>query len=83
MPGNFRTLIHIQADVSEAVRNLEPRKTCGENPYTFFEFEFEVILMLGKTEVTAQVAWNDSVSTRFYAANHKLNHTPGSEQTVS
>lgn len=59
--GDFQTLCTIRADISAApLRKL--RGDAGEVSYTR---EYEVVLLVGLTELKAQVAWTDSVSVSF------------------
>ena len=56
---NYTVLCTIEADLSRAPIHTLP-KTLGNGIYYFVEFE--IILLFGKTELQAQVAWKENVS---------------------
>lgn len=66
----FQTLCTITADTSSICRNLAPKRHPVQNIYigvntvvTYYEIDFEIVLTLGKTEMTAHIAWVENVRT--------------------
>ena len=57
---NFQTLCHIVADISAAPATLQ-RGTLGQICYTR---EYDVVLLVGLTELKAQIRWTDSATVR-------------------
>ena len=60
--GKFETLCHVVADLSGAPCTLE-RGIFGKMCYTR---EYDVVLLVGLTELKAQIRWIDSVTVRLH-----------------
>ena len=59
---NFETLCHIVADISAAPATLQ-HGVSGNICYTR---EYDVVLLVGLTELKAQIRWIDSATVRIY-----------------
>ncbi|KAF9047817.1 hypothetical protein BJ165DRAFT_1527080 [Panaeolus papilionaceus] len=66
-PAMFQPLCTIKADTSSICRNLAPKRHPVRNIYigvntvvTYYEIDFEIVLTLGKTEMTAHIAWMEN-----------------------
>ncbi|EIW80615.1 hypothetical protein CONPUDRAFT_125441 [Coniophora puteana RWD-64-598 SS2] len=55
--ASFTRLCTVRADTSELAKSLRPRTAPGR---TYYELEFEVVLLFGLTELRAQISWRDS-----------------------
>ncbi|TRM63778.1 hypothetical protein BD626DRAFT_260775 [Schizophyllum amplum] len=55
---NFGTLCTVSADVTAAVRKLAPRYRPDGGCY--YQFDFDVVLLFGLTELKAQLSWMDN-----------------------
>ncbi|KAL1700716.1 hypothetical protein EV121DRAFT_213593 [Schizophyllum commune] len=52
---NFSVLCTVKADVTSAVSRLAPR--CRADGRTYYQLEYEVVLLFGLTELKAQLRW--------------------------
>ena len=58
----FETLCHVVADISAAPCKLE-RGRLGEKCYSR---EYDVVLLVGLTELKAEIRWTDSTTVSFH-----------------
>lgn len=58
----YQPLCIVAADLSEACRSLQPRRSRHGLP-PHYCLSFEVVLLFGLTELKAQIAWKENVST--------------------
>ncbi len=60
LKDNYPVLCNVTADTQEAARSLVlQRRPDGKS---YFSFSFSIILLLGQTEMKAQIAWVENVS---------------------
>ena len=59
---DFETLCHVVADISAAPCKL----TRGESGKMYYSREYEVVLVMGPTELKAQIRWIDSETVRIH-----------------
>jgi hypothetical protein len=64
----FETLCHVAADVSAAPSKLK----FGESGKVCYYREYDVVLLVGLTELKAQIRWTDATTVRI----HNLGHLP-------
>jgi hypothetical protein len=65
----FTTLCHAQADISTA-----QYKTCqGNADRTYYKRDYDLILLVGLTELKAQFSWIDSVTV---SSQEIISHSP-------
>jgi hypothetical protein len=57
---NFSILCTIRADTSAACKNLVAKQNQGK---AYFELRYDVIILFGYTELSAQIEWTDKVCT--------------------
>ena len=55
----FSTLCYVQADTSQLY--ISPRTSSNAKLGRYYRVDFDVILNLGLTEITAQIAWKENV----------------------
>ncbi|KAL1743095.1 hypothetical protein HDZ31DRAFT_41741 [Schizophyllum fasciatum] len=60
--GNFSVLCMVTADVTSAVEQLELRHRPDGRSY--YQFDFDVVLLFGLTEMKAQIKWVENVRRR-------------------
>ena len=58
----FETLCHVAADVSAAPYTLK----VGKSGKMCFHREYDVVLLVGLTELKAQIRWTDSTTVRVH-----------------
>jgi hypothetical protein len=58
----FETLCHVHADIS-AAPSIPQRGSSGKMCYYR---EFDVVLLVGLTELKAQIRWTDSITVRIH-----------------
>jgi hypothetical protein len=56
----FATLCSIEADTSQMITAMKPRR--GRGGVFFYQQEFSVVLLFGLTELKAQISWVEDVS---------------------
>ena len=61
----YPTICYIGANTLQISRNIQPRRSPGGKVY--YALEFEVILLFGLTELKAQIAWKEEVSSLILA----------------
>ncbi|KAG2049397.1 hypothetical protein BDR06DRAFT_961567 [Suillus hirtellus] len=59
-PSSFTTLCTIHADLHELSRTLRPKRSALHQS-KYYEFEFDVIILFGHTELKAQISWKEKV----------------------
>jgi len=57
----FATLCTVAADTSQLINAMKPRR--GRGGALFYEQRFGVVLLLGLTELKAQLCWMEDVRT--------------------
>ncbi|KAG1903416.1 uncharacterized protein F5891DRAFT_1019283 [Suillus fuscotomentosus] len=57
-PFSFATLCTIHADLHELSRTLRPKRSASHQS-KYYEFEFDVIILFGHTELKAQISWKE------------------------
>lgn len=62
LTDKFKTLCHIAADVSETPCSLKPGKSGG----LCYHREYQVVLMVGLTELKAKICWFDPQTVRIH-----------------
>ena len=70
----FETLCHVAADVSAAPSKLK----YGESGKLCYYREYDVVLLVGLTELKAQIRWTDSTTVRIRGHLVKPFLTPSS-----
>ena len=63
MAGNYTKLCTIEADLS-GVPLLPQPKAVGHG--TYYSVDYDFVLLLGMTELKAQIAWRENVSNSSY-----------------
>ena len=58
----FETLCHVAADVSKAPSTLK----IGKSGKMCYHREYDVVLLVGLTELKAQIRWTDSITVRVH-----------------
>lgn len=58
----FETLCHVAADVSGAPCTLK----LGKSGKVCYQREYDVVLLVGLTELKAQIRWTDSTTVRVH-----------------
>ncbi|KAG2153153.1 hypothetical protein DEU56DRAFT_954958 [Suillus clintonianus] len=64
-PSSFTTLCTIHADLSELSRTLRPKRSAF-NQSKYYQYEFDVIILFGHTELKAQISWEEKVRDSFH-----------------
>ena len=62
MADNYKRLCTIKADLSR-IPMLPQRKATGK--VIFYRVDYDLVLLFGMTELKAQVAWREKVSSLF------------------
>ncbi|KAG2129861.1 uncharacterized protein EDB93DRAFT_1265156 [Suillus bovinus] len=57
-PSSFATLCTIHANLHELSRTLRPKRSALDQS-KYYEFEFDVIILFGLTELKAQISWKE------------------------
>ena len=65
---NYTMLCTIEADLSQAVVTHPQAKRKGN----FYRVDIDIILLFGRTELKAQVAWKENVSDLAYLLFHPI-----------
>ena len=63
MADNYKKLCTIRADLSR-IPMIPQRKVTGGG--IFYRVDYDLVLLFGMTELKAQVAWRENVSSFFY-----------------
>jgi len=66
----FKTLCHVEANISSAPYTSNYMATGGMG----YRRDFDIILLVGLTELKAQVSWIDERTVRAHIILHVLNH---------
>ena len=77
---NFVDLCEITADVTKLKKSIQPQINPGAGKYCLLDFD--VVLLLGLTELKAQIAWTRNVSERFSPEYADAKVITGSRDTV-
>jgi len=64
LPENFDTLCHVNADLSHLPKTARTNSV-GQ---TYWTVEFDIILLVGLTEMEAQISWEKKVSSLIWIA---------------
>ena len=60
--GNFETLCHVVADISA----VPPTSILGCSGTMRYHYEFDMVLLVGSVELTAQLRWVDYSTVRHH-----------------
>jgi hypothetical protein len=58
----YSTLCVVEADTTELCKSLDPIHLINSRT-TFYQIDFEVVLVLGLTELKAYICWKENASS--------------------